>query len=309
MQINQIQPSDFLYDQERKVYVTIRTIYPDVAKQLLEGRSKNRSISPSVVARYKKFMTQGEWVLNGEPIIFAENKLIDGQHRLSACVDADTPFDALWVELGDSEVFKTLNQGRRRSGSDVLAIGGHKFATALYSSMCILGKIDSTGKLGWQGMGSSVRVDVANHEVEEFASKYPHLEASCRKCCVWAKNFRLPRAPMIALHYLLRRAESKTIPMSEESAHSKADEFMEGLCKGINLVPGHPIIPIRNKLIEQMTQRVRISPHFIVRGGVLAWNAWTEGRPVAKINVGKNTLIPKVKRYLRGSNNDKIYPS
>ena len=51
--INQTVPSNYIYDPTRQVYVTIKTVTPEVAKELLEGQIKNRPISKAVVRKYK----------------------------------------------------------------------------------------------------------------------------------------------------------------------------------------------------------------------------------------------------------------
>ena len=87
--------------------MTIRTIDPVMAKELLAGQRKNRNLSPFAVSRYKEFMIKNQWSMNGEPIIFGGNKLIDGQHRLSACVSSGKSFQSVWIELKDDGAFKT----------------------------------------------------------------------------------------------------------------------------------------------------------------------------------------------------------
>lgn len=292
--INQTVPSNYIYDPTRQVYVTIKTVTPEVAKELLEGQIKNRPISKAVVRKYKEFMEQDQWQLNGEPIIFGGNKLIDGQHRLSACIESGKSFDAIWIELQSENSFRTLNQGKRRGGSDILSIAGHKNTISLYSAMCILAKIDESGSLAYQGHGSGSRKDVANHMTESELAKYPHLNISVQKVDPWYRKFRVKLGPLIALHYLIRCAESHLIALDDIRSASKADEFVRSLCLGLGLEDGNPILPFRNSLIKQMADGDRISPHFIIRGGLLTWNNWIIGKKVSCLRVGKTPKIPSV---------------
>ena len=294
IQQTQLIPSPYYYDPQEGVYINIRTIDPVMAKELLSGQTKNRRISKTTVQKYKEFMKLGQWVLNGEPLIFGGGKLIDGQHRLTACVDSGQPFRAVWIELDKEEVFKTLNQGKRRNGADVLSVFGHANSTNFFSSLCILARIDKFGELGYQGFGNQGRLPIANHEVEEYALKYPHLDVSIRKCDNWYRQFRLKKGPLAALHYLLRRSEAHRVPMGEESDDLKSDAFMQSLCLGMNLGKGNPILPLRNSLLRQMSANEKISPHFIIRGGVLAYNAWLTGQKTNVCRVGRITKIPKI---------------
>jgi len=78
IQKTEIAPSTYFYDPQLGVYMTIRTIDPVMAKELLAGQRKNRNISQFAVNRYREFMIKNQWSVNGEPIIFGGNKLIDG---------------------------------------------------------------------------------------------------------------------------------------------------------------------------------------------------------------------------------------
>ena len=294
IQQTRLIPSPYYYDPQEGVYITIRTIDPVIAKELLSGQTKNRKISKTTVQKYKEFMKLGQWVLNGEPLIFGGSKLIDGQHRLTACVESGQSFRAVWIELDKEEVFKTLNQGKRRNGADVLSVFGHANSTNVFSSICILARIDKFGELGYQGFGNAGRLPIPNHEVEEYALKYPHLDVSIRKCDAWYRQFRLKKGPLAALHYLIRRSEADRVPMGEDSDDLKSDAFMQSLCLGMNLGKGNPILPFRNSLLRQMSNNEKISPHFIIRGGVLAYNAWLTGQKSNVCRVGRITKIPKI---------------
>lgn len=100
-------------------------ITPDVAKCYLEHNDINRIPNKGQIAFYARMMQNGEWQLNGEAIVFAEGgRLIDGQHRLMACVYANVPFETLVVRGVQESVFTTIDKGRTRTHGDVLKISG-----------------------------------------------------------------------------------------------------------------------------------------------------------------------------------------
>lgn len=301
IQQSEVVPSNYFYDPQLGVYITIRTIDPVMAKELLMGQRLNRNLSSVTVSRYKKFMEQGQWTLNGEPIIFGGNKLIDGQHRLSACIKSNTTFQAVWIELRDDGAFKTLNQGKRRSGADVLSIAGHKSVTVLNAALSLIAKIDETNQLPWQGFGGGTRIEIPNHEIEAWSKKYPGIDVSIRKVHTWYKNFRLKKGPLSVLHYMLRRSEKHLFDFADESADSNADKFMECLCNGLNLAEGNPVLPFRNYLLRLMALNEKISPHYIIRGGVLSYNAWLKGQKTNVCRVGKIPTIPKIVKVNGGT--------
>lgn len=65
------------------------TITPEKAKTLLVMNTKNRKLSRKLVQKYASDMAAGRWPYNGDPIrVSVSNVLLDGQHRLEACIAA-----------------------------------------------------------------------------------------------------------------------------------------------------------------------------------------------------------------------------
>jgi hypothetical protein len=101
-----------------------RRITPQLAASMLATNAGNRPISRQHVARLAASMIRGEWDLNGSTIkVASTGRLLDGQHRLSACVESGCAFDTLVVYGLPEESFATIDQGSRgRKIADVLAI-------------------------------------------------------------------------------------------------------------------------------------------------------------------------------------------
>lgn len=298
-QINQeLETSDYLYDPSREIYASIRTIQPKMAEQILQSKAHNRAISKSTVSVYANYMADGSWVLNGQPIIFANNVLIDGQHRLSACIKSGMPLEALVIELGDSSAFRTLDQGKRRSGADVLGIVGHSNTTVLYTALCILEKIAKDGELGYNQTGGSAKVVIPNHEVDSIAKKYPGIEESAKLARAFVRNLKIRVGPTAVLHYLLRQAECDHVPFNGKNESSFADEFMEALATGMGLQKGDPILYFRNALIKRISEKEKTAPHYIIRGGILTWNNWIRNKKVTKFVLKADPRIPSVLKPL-----------
>jgi hypothetical protein len=101
-----------------------RRITPEVAASMMATNVGNRPISRQHVGRLAASMIRGEWDLNGATIkVASTGRLLDGQHRLSACVQSGCAFESLVVYGLPEESFATIDQGSRgRKISDVLAI-------------------------------------------------------------------------------------------------------------------------------------------------------------------------------------------
>lgn len=101
----------------------VETITPQKAREYLELNKVNRPLNKKQVVFYASQMVRGQWKLNGEAIVFADDgHLLNGQHRLRAVETAGIPVDFLVVRGCESDVFATYDTGRSRTGGDALAI-------------------------------------------------------------------------------------------------------------------------------------------------------------------------------------------
>lgn len=98
-------------------------VTPQMATHWLEGNTHNRPIRDSVVNRYASDMKAGRWKQTHQGIAFdEENVLIDGQHRLYAIIEAETPV-VMQVTRGlpiDSQ--RVVDDGIRRSIVDIMRV-------------------------------------------------------------------------------------------------------------------------------------------------------------------------------------------
>lgn len=107
---------------ENMASVIVMTITPEMAKKWLESNSNNRPVSKKHVAGIVRSIKSGLWRYTGDPIRFSiTGRLLDGQHRLHACMQSGIPIECLVIRGLPDEVFTHLdtNQILRRAG-DVL---------------------------------------------------------------------------------------------------------------------------------------------------------------------------------------------
>lgn len=73
---------------------SVMTVTPAMATEwITKNRSKNRKVSEATVLKYAEDMRSGRWVLNGETIIMDKaGNIIQGQHRLLACIEASDAY-------------------------------------------------------------------------------------------------------------------------------------------------------------------------------------------------------------------------
>ena len=108
-------------------YFTERVMLtPEMAMQLLEHNTHNRPISQMHVARLVEQIAANLWQFNGDTIkISIDGQVLDGQHRLWACIESKRPVDTIIVRGVERDAFSTIDTIRRpRLPGDVVALMG-----------------------------------------------------------------------------------------------------------------------------------------------------------------------------------------
>ena len=243
---------------------SIVTITPDLAKKWLENNTANRAFRKGILKKYEEELQAGRWQLNGEAIKFAvDGTLLDGQHRLQACVNSGVSFSSYVVRNLPKEVFETLDNGAVRKSADLLSIEGAK-NTTLLASMCswiqTYKKAVMTGS--WDASMSADR-----HAVIEFYREEPHIS----EAATVASNHRTPliQASILgAIHHL--------VPYKKDS-----EQWIAAIASGSNLQSCPQAIQfLREWLINDRLKRIKSNREFVSAFTVKSWNAARENRPV-----------------------------
>ena len=141
-----------------QITIEKQRVNPSKAKSWLERNDANRPCKEGDVKRLAAAMAGGKWKLNGDAIRFnGDGTLIDGQHRLRACIESGCSFDTYVVTNLDNDAFDTIDQGRKRSIADVFARQGFSNA-ALSAAVRVVWRF----KRGYGAKGVGMRPDEAN---------------------------------------------------------------------------------------------------------------------------------------------------
>lgn len=244
----------------------ITTITPQMAKNFLKRNDRNRSIRKNSVQRYARDMARGNWDVNGQTIIVNGRTLIDGQHRLLACIEADVPFKTVLVTGVNTDTIVSVDSGMKRSLSDVLTINGMDNAQALAA----------TAYLGWKwDTGNLVgNVNPTNTEAIEWINANP----SVNKAISLAIPIRYNplRAPTAAMSLIALKAIANGM-------ESDAEEFFSHLESGEGLHGGSPILQLRNMFIRNSTNTVKLRRIAVFARAIKAWNAYIQGEDMKKL--------------------------
>ena len=132
------------------IKVRTKTITPSMAQDMLQQSVKldviNRRLSQNHVELYAKEMREGRWKLNGVAIKLDEDGgILDGQHRLQACVLSGVPFQTIVMSGVPRDTFDTLDCGRARTTSQVLQMEGVKYNAVIASIIRGVSELRSAG--------------------------------------------------------------------------------------------------------------------------------------------------------------------
>lgn len=101
----------------------LMTVTPDIAREWLKRNHHNRAVVKSVVERYARDMTAGEWKVTHQGIAFApDGSLLDGQHRLLAIVASGVTIITNVTQGVSDEAFIGMDGGRSRTLADRLVL-------------------------------------------------------------------------------------------------------------------------------------------------------------------------------------------
>lgn len=262
---------------------SVETITPDVARQMLESGSINRTPSSAAIKRLSEEMKSGTWVLNGDWIrISSDNKMFDGQHRLLACIQANVPFTTFVMRDCDEEaIMKSLDIGRKRSFADYLTFKGYKNTRNLGAMV--------RGLAIWRS--GSYNVGSGNEQVSHllsFDNLYRVLESNS-----WLDE---------QSHLAQKVSTSVHIPVSIFAAlFSEFDQldpsdnvyFWEQLSGDIGHEKGDPIYVLRKTFLSHYANKIKKSDKERLGMVIKAWNAFRGGEHISHIRFAPGGARPE----------------
>lgn len=242
------------------------TICPSMAYAMMERNQddewRNRPSSEKGVRRYVRAMKAG-WKLTGETIVFGRSgRLLNGQHRLKACMESGATFPCLVVFGIDDNAFTFMDSGIKRTAGHIFAIDGVPNAAGASAATRLLYGYDK--ERDWSGNAPDVDSDpllAFYHENEGLAESVnvgQRLYHTRLMVISWASF----------LHYVMTR-----------KSRSEANDFFEKLITGIGLTSKNdPVWKLRNKLeTNARSDSASLSLPHIGAFTVQAWNAVRTG--------------------------------
>ena len=226
----------------------------------------NRAVREDYVERIANDMINGRWDgRNGEPIKFdTTGRLIEGQHRMWACVKSDTPFETLMITGVSPESYNTSGIGRPKSFADFLGpVHGEKNVFNLASAVRLVYHW-STGTLDKQRDGKTLPTI---KQLETVYRDHPNLKDS-----VSAIANRSDVRKIITPSYAMLIHYAATL----ENNSARVESFFDRLGSGLGLYEDDPVYHLRRFLLSQRSLKPgqrRSRQEYVLALAIKAWNA------------------------------------
>jgi hypothetical protein len=261
----------------------LRTVTPESAAKLLERNTGNRRLRQHRVDAYAADMASGQWLVTGAPVVIDRNgNLIDGQHRLAACVQAGVPFKTLVFNSPDEGAFVVIDSGLARTAGDALGIDGIGQGNDIAAAARLVLSYEN----GSIALGTNKRALTAGRqdiraEAHTALTEYQSALAFAHRA---VKALGGPKSAATAFDVLVRRAHSQS---------DAIDAFEDGLTTGIGLEAGDARLALRTWLMKGQTKASRRNAvHLSVY--IRAWNAYANGRSMRNVRPWNGGSFPKL---------------
>lgn len=243
-------------------------IPPIVAADILANRNTgNRKIAPAKLAQTCDDIRSGRFLVNGESVIFSrDGELLDGQHRLSGCVETGISIISLVAFGIHPEAKKTIDTGKGRTVGDIAQLGG----IADGNNVTTIARIMIAYERG-NGQFLTRTTDISVGEILDYINCHPNIHDLNR----WASRFQsglasiMPRTILAAARMICEPVMGPGIV-----------EYLEQVGSGESIKANDPAFSVRRRLFGARKSR-GASLEAVLRGAV----AFNEGRTLSRVEI------------------------
>lgn len=250
----------------------IVTISPDMARVwLAEHNHGNRTVRQHAVTRYAADMAAGRWTMNGASIVFDEDgRLIDGQHRLIACIKADREFTSLIMRGAERPAVADIDTGAGRTLGDLLKWQG----VPHYNRVAAAIRVEWKWSQGKEVVANDARRPT-NAEALDWLDLNPSLPVAASEIGPLSRQpILFPGGAGVAFLHQITMIDRE-----------EALSFVDEVATGTDLRPETGSLALRNWCINQNSRSAHTKPKPSVwlAVAVKAWNLWITGETANRL--------------------------
>lgn len=248
----------------------IKKITPEIARDLLKRNNMNRPLNKRHVENLKTQMLNNLWIFDGSPIkLDIRGRLLDGQHRLNAIIEANYSADFVVISGIPIEAFKVMDTGKTRTASDSIAIDIPVNSSMISDVSRSIITFDLCRRL-IRGKGGYI----SNQEVYQFAMDNIFIINESYDFCKKFKRPIIPKSKLVTFHILFRRRSI-----------TNADTFISKLCTGLDLDVSSPVYILRQKLIADAISKKKIDTESKYALIAKCWNMYRKNETATTVHI------------------------
>lgn len=264
------------------ITVTYELVTPDLARELLEGNTHNRSVNQKRVRELAELHGTRFWKETGDPIrITDDGILVDGQHRLLAITQSGVSVHYFIMRGVDLTAQEVIDTGSRRTLASMLQTRQEQNRTTLASAIKVIYHWENGGRSA-DGL-DSVPINVLLH----FYDNNPGIKDIARRTLGFTQVIRGGSGAVALTMWLFDHIDG------EDASH-----FWDRLKSEYNHSEGDPISTLRKTLVrdaeEAATNRASVRGQ-TWRAAVIikAWNAYRRGEKVYRLQFSPGGSRPE----------------
>lgn len=245
---------------------TIELVTPEMARNWLDGRTRNRNVRDPKISEYALDMEAGRWHVAAALVFNADGELIDGQHRLEAVVDYGEPVLFSVVRNAVPEAMLVVDTGLKRTLANFLQMRDVSNASDIAVLIRTMWR--------WDHYETFKKVPPSTQKtptIQQAIAYYDEHDEALDETAVFARRYSaptlIPRSVIGGLHILFGGIDS------EDEL-----EFWRLVADGAE--GASAIVALRRRLLENYTKREKMSSWYTAALVIKAWNLWRAGTEV-----------------------------
>lgn len=261
-------------------------ITPALATKLLQGNTRNRTLSQQRVAIYAADMAAGAWKFDGAPIRVAKTGLLlDGQHRLAAIVRSGKTVPCVIISGLDEDTQLTIDANRARTFADYLHIAGYADTSNLASLVSLVWKYEN-GALTYEGDFTKRPTATNTLLLQLLDKRMDELLVARAKARAVSRCIRVSQAVAGCCYMIFSAINAED-----------ADDFYDQLASNKQQTSAATVFArtLNNRETSHQARGL-MNQEWQVAFLIKAWNAYREGRDI------------NILRWIRGGKSREAFP-